>query len=198
MTTAAAQSLEFINGYQAEDLARIAFAWNGKHANEFVDANQQFRWTVVRDCIENPSIARRELLEHLFLADAEWSRQAWGAPKHFADLGQILLQRGGCDAIDAFSVGFATSFDTFGACHGIKLSAEMLDSLLACARNKLSDASDSKSKTRLELMIELFEKILRSTAEAGWVALAPGTEVSNIRIVSPSWPRRLWGRLTGR
>lgn len=190
--------INFISEYKSTDRERIAFAWNGKHSSEFVDANQEFRWSIAKECIENPALAMSELLEQLFLADAEWSRQAWGAPNHFAGLGRALLLRGGDSAIDAFSIGFITSFDTFGACHQICLPDEQLQELIAAVNEKLKATSDDKTRNRLESALKLFRQIQGGNATAGWHALAPGTEVTNIRIVSPSWIRRLWGRLSGR
>jgi len=188
----------FISEYRTADKERIAFAWNGKHAGEFSDANQEFRWAVAKGCIENPALASTELIEHLFLADAEWSRQAWGAPNHFAALGKALLLRGGCCAIDAFSAGLMVSFDTFGACHQIRLPADQLELLIADLKTRLGGCQDEKVKLRLESALELFQKIQADTATTGWQTLRPGAEVKNIRIVSPSWFQRLWGRVTGR
>jgi hypothetical protein len=38
---------DFISGYAVDQLPQIMFAWNGKHAEEFEDTNQEFRWQVV-------------------------------------------------------------------------------------------------------------------------------------------------------
>jgi hypothetical protein len=182
---------EFIEQYTDSNRKRIEFSWNGKHAGEFVDANQEFRWAVVSQCVANPDQAPLSLLEHLFLADSEWAVQAWGTPRHFSQLSSILLERGGEASLESFSRGFSASFDTFGACHEIQLPPTLLASLASSARDMLSHAVDEKQRTRLEGVLELFEKIGNSTATAGWATIAPGAPVSNIRIVWPRWYHKI-------
>src|ERR1700688_4466975 len=95
----------FVAGYSREYQPSIAFAWNGKHAADFVDRNQKFRWEVIGHCIALPEAAAPTLLADLFLADAEWSRQAWGSPQHFGKRRALLLERGGEEALVPFSEG---------------------------------------------------------------------------------------------
>ncbi len=72
---------DFIKNYKEADQQRISFAWNGKNSTDFEDANQEFRWTVVRACLTAPEEASPLLLEHLFLIDSAWCCKAWGAPQ---------------------------------------------------------------------------------------------------------------------
>jgi hypothetical protein len=37
---------DFVRTYTHEAESKIAFAWNGKHANEFIDSNMNFRQVV--------------------------------------------------------------------------------------------------------------------------------------------------------
>ena len=189
-------TVEFISKYAATDHGRIAFAWNGKHAAEFQDSNQQFRWEVVTLCIARPEHASLILLEHLFLADAEWAGQAWGSPHHFAQLGKTLLECGQEHALDSFSKGFVRSFDTFGACHEIRLPETLLVRLIACAQESLSNASEENSRNRLKAALELFGKIKNATSTQGWAKVEPGAPVSDIRVVWPRWHHRLWAKLS--
>jgi hypothetical protein len=124
------QTSSNLSNYSPSERERIAFAWNGKHAEGFIDANQSFRWAIVKECIANSERVPLPLLEDLFLADADWAVQAWGAPEHFAPLGFVLLVRGGSAALESFAKGFNASFDTFGACHEIQLPAGLLPSLI--------------------------------------------------------------------
>jgi hypothetical protein len=187
---------EFIEHYSTSEHKTIAFAWNGKHADEFVDANQSFRWAVANECIANYDRVPLSLLADLFLADADWAVQAWGAPEHYAQLGRVLLIRGECAALESFAKGFNASFDTFGACHTIQLPSDLLSSLIASVREMNELTTDERQKVRWESTLELFQKIAGQTAADGWVTVAPGTEVSDIRVVWPRWYHRIWGWLS--
>ena len=183
---------EFVEHYSASNRNRIEFSWNGKHASEFVDANQIFRWEVAEQCIENPNLASLTLLEHLFLADADWAVQAWGAPRHFAPLGSALLERGGSAALDSFALGFNASFDTYGACHEIQLPSALLTLMTSSASEMLEHTLEVEQRVRMESTLELFNKLGNSTAAAGWMKVDLGAEVSDIQIVWPRWYHKVW------
>ncbi|WP_073212200.1 hypothetical protein [Massilia sp. CF038] len=184
--------IEFIVHYTPMEREKIAFAWNGKHAAEFIDANQSFRWTVVKECIDNSERVPLSLLEDLFLADAHWAVQAWGTPEHFAQLGCALLVRGGSDALESFAKGFNASFDTFGACHDIQLPVDLLPQLMTSVREMHACVTDERQKVELESTLQLFQKLEGPTATDGWVKIAPKTEVSKIRVVWPRWHHKAW------
>lgn len=188
---------DFIAGYTGADRQRIAFAWNGRHAADFEDANQAFRRQVVEACLASPEIASPLLLEHLFQADAEWSREAWGAPNHFAQLGSVLLTEGKESALGTFANNFPRSFDTYAASHHIQLAPELLSRLLRHAEDMLKAATESTERKRLEAALELFGKLQAGNASQGWVALIPGTEVQDMRVVWPRWYHRARARLAG-
>jgi hypothetical protein len=188
---------EFISQYTASSRGEIDFAWNGKHAADFRDSNQEFRWQVVNLCINQSSLASPLLLEHLFLADAEWAAEAWGSPHHFAQLGSALLEIGQEAVLDSFSKGLVRSFDTFGACHEIQLSKPLLARLSASAKEALSVATEQNHLKRLEAALALFTKLENETATQGWAKVEPGTPVSNIRVVWPRWYHRLWQKISG-
>lgn len=188
---------QFIRDYAPQDRGSIAFAWNGKHAEEFFDSNASFRRSVIEACLASPTQAPSTLLEDLFLAESCWAREAWGSPRDFAQLGQTLLERGEADAIPAFSKGFMASFDTFCACHEIALAPDLIIKLTVATRVLLENpANDERTKGCLESTLERLGKMQVGTAPQGWFALRAGTEASKIRIVGPSWYARLWGWLT--
>ena len=177
-------------------MPRICFAWSGKHATEFEDANQGFRWQVVGQCLAAPESASPLLLESLFLADAEWSAEAWCAPPHFAQLGSVLLTRGREGSLGTFAKGFIRSFDTFGACHELELSAGLIDRLRRAADPTTLPETDLAERKALQAVRELLEKLEAGTASEGWAKLAPGTPISNVRVVWPVWYQRIWTRLS--
>jgi hypothetical protein len=185
----------FVAGYSREYRHSIAFVWNGKHAADFVDGNQKFRWEVIGHCIAHPEAAALPLLADLFLADAEWSRQAWGAPQHFGKLGALLLERGGDEALVPFSEGFSSSFDTYGACHAMTLPPFVLARLREATAVALAADRDEASTKRLSACRELFGKLADGTARKGWATVAPGTPVSGVRVMRPGWLHKLRAKL---
>lgn len=187
---------ELISRYTASSRGEIDFAWNGKYAADFRDSNQEFRWQVVDLCISQSSLVSPLLLEHLFLADAEWAAEAWGSPRHFAKLGSTLLEVGQEAVLESFSKGFVRSFDTFGACHEIQLSKPLLARLAASTKEALGIAVDENHLRRLEATLALFTKLEKETATQGWVKVEPGTPVSNIRVVWLRWYHRLWEKIS--
>jgi hypothetical protein len=174
---------QFVRDYDGSQKQRIEFAWNGKHASEFLDANQEFRSNVVAFVCENSGQGSLELLRDLFIEESKWSVQAWCAPFTFANLGGLLLTRGGVDYLPNFLDGFNASFDTFGACHQIDLDPIVASALLRHALQQLNDAPDEPTRTKLESGKQLFEKLQAGNATQGWATLKPGTPVSNIRVV---------------
>lgn len=141
---------DFIADYADADRQRIAFAWNGKHAADFEDANQAFRWQVVEACLALPENASSLLLEHLFQTDVAWSREAWGAPKHFAQLGSVLLTQGKESVLDAFANNFPRSFDTYAASHHMQLAPELLSRLILHTEERLAMTTESTQRKSLE------------------------------------------------
>jgi len=186
---------DYVANYTESGSERVAFAWNGKHATEFFDANQVFRWEVVRYCIGRPDEAPLRLLEALFRADAAWSREAWCSPHHFHSLAGVLLIRGREAVLDTFAEGLNSSFDTYVACHQLELQPDILAKLTAALHQRIAEAPTADHRRRLENTLKLFEQLVRGTASQGWFTLPPGTPVTNIRIVWPRWPHRLWHRI---
>lgn len=174
---------QFVRGYETGQRSRIEFAWNGKHASEFHDANQDFRSKVVACICENSGQGSPELLRDLFIEESKWSVEAWCAPFTFAKLGALLLTRGGVDYLPDFLEGFTASFDTFGACHQMELDPIVRSALIRHVQQQLNETSDERTKTKLESGKELFDKLQAGNAGEGWAVLKPGTPVTNVRVV---------------
>ena len=186
---------DYVANYTESDSERVAFAWNGKHADEFIDANQAFRWEVVRYCIEHPDDSSSALLDVLLRADAACSREAWCSPNHFHSLAHVFLVRGREAALDTFADCLSASFDTFGACHQLQLPPDVLSELTSALRQRIAAAPSDDHHKRLEAALELFEKLAQGTASKGWVTVAPGTPVTNVRVIWPRWYHRLWQQI---
>ena len=60
---------EFIRSYSSSSgELRIGFDWNGKHAEEFVDCNMEFRNSIREAVLANIAAAPLELVRDLFRA----------------------------------------------------------------------------------------------------------------------------------
>ena len=173
----------FVNNFNESDINRVAFAWNGKQAAEFIDTNLEFREEVTRYVLQHPAGVSVDLLRALFLAHAECSIEAGGAPLNFADLGALLLSYGGPDVVDDFATGFMATFDTYGACHGMSIDTLTLRNVIQYVAEALEGELDDEHRRYLEATQNLFEKIKAGTAQEGWKVISPGSEVHNIRVV---------------
>ena len=184
----------FISNYSESSRMQIDFAWNGKHSAEFADSNQEFRWEVARQCIASPDRASVLLLEHLFLADAEWAREARRPPEHFAQLGSTLLIRGEVTAVSPFLKGLVRSFDTLGSSHEIRLPAGLVVRLRQAAEENLSTANEEQQQA-LEDVLELFGKLETDPDSQGWLKVVPDAPSQNISDATPRvWYQRGWAR----
>lgn len=186
----------FVREYKPDLAERVRFAWNGKHASEFVDANQDFRCRVIDHVCSNPGSASPQLLAELFTQSALWAREAWGSPRNFETLVAELLTRCGEDVLPEFLCGFRQSFDTFGACHQMKLDPVVTRRLLQVVEERTATA-EGADKQLWDAGRELFSKLAAGTASKGWVVLSPGTPVANMRVVSRwrIWASELWRRI---
>jgi hypothetical protein len=179
-----AQIALFVNSFGESDVSRIAFAWNGKHADEFFDANNDFRTAVTKYVLQHPAEASVPLLCALFREHAALSVQAWGAPRNFEKLGALLLSRGGPDVVYDFASGFLACFDTYVICHLMSIDTLTLRHLSHYVSEELAGELTEERRRKLEAVQELFDKLKAGTAKDGWAVVKPDTRVSNIHIVS--------------
>lgn len=130
-------SRDFVREYTPQAENKIAFAWNGLHANELVDANMQFRQEVC-DCFEDEKDTfSLPLIAALFKAETLFAKEAWGVNGVVSELAQELLERGGVGQLDVYLAGVQCGMDAFMEAGNITLSKprcqELLDRCLANA-----------------------------------------------------------------
>ena len=70
--------MRFIADYKSEEEQHIRFQWNGKHGAEFRDWNYEFRKEVFAAVLQNLHAAPLGLVRDLYLAETQYSREAWG------------------------------------------------------------------------------------------------------------------------
>jgi hypothetical protein len=187
----------FIRDYGPESRNRIGFAWNGKHAEGFVDENDSFRQRIIAAVLAEPDAAGLDLVGDLFEAEARWSKEAWCVRDAFSALGSILLTRGGTAQLDRFLEWFAVSFDSYSECHAMSLNPVAPTPLIAEVERRLAGAVDEREKAGLEMARALFAKHKSGNPLAGMVKLG-ASELANAKASVESrgwfdWITRLFG-----
>ena len=133
---------DFIRAYTSADEARIRFEWNGKHSEEFVDRNMDFREMVREAVLENVTAAPLELVRDLFRAETQCSREAWGIAYGANKLAESLVRRGGDRYLDDFLEGKFQSFDaSMGSVFEVDQALAM--NLLNVVRQRLQSSPNS-------------------------------------------------------
>ncbi|OBR68946.1 hypothetical protein A7K91_15070 [Paenibacillus oryzae] len=179
--------LSFSTGYTAQDQNQISFNWNGKHANEFFDSNQQFRRNIISFVIENDQLYFPvDLIRDLFLEEAKWSVQAWSVGYDFNILGEKLIRYGKDKFLNDFLIGAFSSFDTYCSSRMMHLERFEVESVLEELKKRLKDPECKDYKDKYDSGIELFESYLEGNQREGLFQITGDIQVTNIRVVKPS------------
>ncbi len=178
----------FISSYDLNSREHICFAWNQKHAAEFIDLNDAFRQQVIAAVVSEPGRAGLDLVADLFEAEARWSREAWCVRDSFSKLGSILLKRGGEEQLDRFIPWFGVSMDTYCQCHAMAIDPVTLAPLISEVERRLADVADDRAKARLEMVQNLFAKLKSGNPMEGMFKVDP-SELGPARVVSKA---ELW------
>jgi hypothetical protein len=181
----------FIAGYTTADEGRICFEWNGKHAEEFVDRNMEFRAAIRDAVLADLSAAPLTLIRDLFRAETQFSREAWCIVDGIGALAETLLRRGGPANLDDYLEGKFQSFDaSLGSAFAYDLP--LAKAMLAEVRQRLSASPNSTKAGLWQAGEELFSQWVsdceRKHSEPG-IAADRG---------NGNWFARAWHRLIGR
>lgn len=154
---------EFVEFYTpALDRPRVAFAWNGRHADHFADANENFRRRLLKHVLRDLSAAPIELVRDLFDAETAWAQQAWCVnAEGVRALARELLTRGGPGFVEDFLTGkVGRGMDAFCAAY-FECPRGLAEQLLAEVERRLAEGADGSRRGRLEAGRDIFR---------GWVA----------------------------
>lgn len=121
---------EFVRTYTPQAEAKIAFAWNGKHASELVDSNMQFRQEVCAHFENENDVFSLALVSALFKAETLFAKEAWGVNRVVSKLAQELLERGGVEYLDVYLAGARCGMDAFMETGNITLSKSRCQELV--------------------------------------------------------------------
>jgi hypothetical protein len=102
----------FIKEYSPGSKEQICFSWNGKHGEELVDENYEFRNEVANALLTKSFVGPGELIKDILLAEAELSKEIWGATSNLSAIGTLLLTQTRSEFVDDFFCAKSRSFDT--------------------------------------------------------------------------------------
>ncbi len=149
---------ELVRSYSAADEGQIAFAWNGRHADELVDANMQFRRAVCTCFEEDKAAFPLPLIAALFKAETLFAKEAWGVNRIVSILAQEMLERGGAAYLDIYLAGARCGMDAFLETGNIALSkARCRELMVQCQANAAVDAGQ---KQQWAMLAERFSFLL--------------------------------------
>ncbi|MDB5294521.1 MAG: hypothetical protein JWO31_504 [Phycisphaerales bacterium] len=152
----------FVSSYTSADETRIRFAWNGKHAEEFVDSNAEFRSPITALVVSSPNAAPIELVRDLFKAETEFSREAWGIEFGVGALAERLLR---CDPERFLEDYLRGKFQSFDAHLGSAFDVEdaLTVRLLEIVQRRLEGELPPERRELLERGSALFQDWTKSS-----------------------------------
>jgi hypothetical protein len=158
---------DFIARYDpARDRARVAFAWNGKHADDFRDANQEFRRQVVRAALRDVSRVPVELVRDLYDAETAWAKEAWGVDhRAVSTFARELLTRGGAAFVEDYLAGkVGRGMDASMSAH-FECPRQLAQQLLAEVVARLAAGAEGERLRLLEAGRDIFRQWVEDARE---------------------------------
>jgi hypothetical protein len=140
---------DFVRTYSPEAEPQIAFAWNGKHAEDFNDSNMQFRRDVCVFFQDDKGAFSLPLIAALFKAETLFAREAWGVNQVVSRLAQELLERGGVEYLDLYLAGARCGMDAYMETGNITLSKSRCQELLDQCKANATFANGSEKQWTL-------------------------------------------------
>jgi hypothetical protein len=162
-----AGAADFIAHYDpARDRARVAFAWNGRHADDFRDANQEFRESVLGAVLRNPGAAPIELVRDLYDAETAWAKEAWCVNSEAVRaLAGELLTRGGSAYVEDYLAGkIGRGMDAFCAA-SFDCPRQLAAQLLAEVEARLAAGAEGQRLRLLEVGRDIFRQWVEDASE---------------------------------
>lgn len=161
----------FISEYTSSDLDGISFSWNGKSGSELEDHNYEFRSKVIQIILGNNSSPSSELIRDLLLAEAYFSKEAWGATEALGPLGVLLLNQSREKHIDSFFEAKEQSFDTESALTCYEVSTDAITDIISSLEARIPN---SRPEENIEYYLGYFsdylpkETITKTQNESPW------------------------------
>ena len=154
---------QFVDTYTNDDAA-ICFRWNGKHGDEFDDANETFRNAVIEWVINQSEEAPLTLIIDLYRALTEYSAEAWCIDERVEDLAKLMIKTGGAQVAREFIVGAMQSFDAQCATVFAGSPKDKVEECLKLTQSKLETENEEDERAIWEFGLENFKKLLKHAA----------------------------------
>ena len=153
----------YVAGF-ANDASAISFRWNGRHEEQFEDANELFRCAVIERVIEHPDEAPLSLTVELYRALTEYSTEAWSIDERVEDLALLMLKKGGSAVARDYIIGAMQSFDAQCATVFAGCPRDVAEECVALAQSKLRSDKNEDERQIWEVGLERFEILLKHAA----------------------------------
>jgi hypothetical protein len=155
--------LYIANYSSAKHQGKMMFAWNGKHADAFQDANYEFRRQVLEIVLLDLKAAPIELIRDLYDAETAMALEAWGVyAEAVSALSEELLTRGGPAYVEDFLRGkIGRGMDAYCSAY-FDCPCTLAERLLKETKSLLAEASDELRRNRLEAGCKIFEGWIQS------------------------------------
>ncbi|NNE24788.1 MAG: hypothetical protein HKN11_19490 [Rhizobiales bacterium] len=151
---------EFVETY-TDDASAIIFDWNGKHADEFEDANEDFRSAVIDCVVADPDRVPLALLVELYRALTVRSAEAWSIDQRVETIARLMLVKGRSAVAYDYIEGARQSFDAMCATGFAGCPRDIAEECLEHARTSLRSASKDDGRDVWETAVERFELLLK-------------------------------------
>lgn len=149
----------FVIDYTSKNEPSICFAWNGKHADQFVDSNGELRQAVLELVLADPKAAPLELVRDLFKAETEYSKEAWCISYGIGVLAERLLREDPERYLEDYLQGKFQSFDAHCG-SAFSVDHDLARRLLNLAEQRLATELAAERREVLEDGKKLFQSWL--------------------------------------
>lgn len=131
--------IEFAKGYTERQYDQIKFDWNGKHGDEFIDNNYQFRMHLCEVIKDDLSVVPDQLIIDLYLELAKSAKETFGVYNSFHLFANELLKRGGVKYFDLYVEGASKSMDTGIMSGRLDLNKELYEEIFNHINQRLKE-----------------------------------------------------------
>lgn len=146
--------LEFAKKYSAEQFDVIEFTWNGKHGENFIDKNYEFRIDLCQTIKDDLSIAPDELIIDLYIELSKSAKETFSVYNSFHIFANELLKRGGVKYLDYYMEGAEKSMDTLLSSARLNLDKSAIQEILDHLKKEVKKSNPPRG---YEHMIKRFE-----------------------------------------
>ncbi len=155
--------IKFAENYSSDQYDEIKFDWNGKHGDDFVDINYDFRIQLCETIKDDFSICPDQLIVDLYIELAKWAKEAFCVYNNFHLFANELLERGGVKNFDKYVEGASKSMDTGMSSGILKLSNSRIKEILSHIKSKLNDSNENDDLKGYAYMLKRFEWLKKQT-----------------------------------